>query len=151
MKGIRFKSVKRRVFSSANEVEAARTLTFATIRLPLKGGLLHSAAVLCELTSASEWKEFRENRKQLRCCNWIRLPRCQFSSFSRVKAGRRTAIPKPELGNPRKPGARIFPQLALIRRSNQTGALKRWLRCIGGKPSSHIKKNERSGWHGRDV
>jgi hypothetical protein len=26
-------------------------------------------------TLVNRWKEFRENRKQLRCCNWIRFPK----------------------------------------------------------------------------
>jgi hypothetical protein len=38
------------------------------------------------------WKEFRENRKQLRCCNWIQLPNRQSPDISVVKAGRRRVV-----------------------------------------------------------
>jgi hypothetical protein len=42
-------------------------------------------------TLADRWKEFRENRKQLRCCNWIQLLNGQSLDMPAVKAGRRMA------------------------------------------------------------
>jgi hypothetical protein len=41
--------------------------------LPARRRLI-SAQFFASLKSANGWKEFRENRKQLRCCHWIRLP-----------------------------------------------------------------------------
>jgi hypothetical protein len=38
------------------------------------------------------WKEFREIRKQLRCCNWIQLPNGQSPDIPVVKAGRRMVV-----------------------------------------------------------
>jgi hypothetical protein len=46
----------------------------------------------------------RANREQLRCCNWIRLPKANPQKHSGVKAGRRCVRRVPD----GKPGARIF-------------------------------------------
>jgi hypothetical protein len=46
----------------------------------------------------------RANREQLRCCNWIRLPKANPRKHSGVKAGRRCVRRVPD----GKPGARIF-------------------------------------------
>jgi hypothetical protein len=43
-------------------------------------------------TSVDRWKEFRESRKQLRCCNWIQLPNGQSPDVPVVKAGRRMVV-----------------------------------------------------------
>jgi len=46
----------------------------------------------------------RANREQLRCCNWIRLPKANPRKRSGVKAGRRWCRKSGFV----KPGARIF-------------------------------------------
>jgi hypothetical protein len=52
---------------------------------------LRSTQFFASSTLADRWKEFRENRKQLRCCNWIQLPTSQSPDDPAVKAGRRMA------------------------------------------------------------
>jgi hypothetical protein len=91
-------------------------------------------------TSVDRWKEFRENRKQLRCCNWIRLPYRQSPDVPVVKAGRRMAGHW-HFGadDRRKPGARIFPRSALIR---AIGACGNYAASAGGA-SKLLRKKRR--------
>jgi len=87
-----------------------------------------SAQFFASHKSANGWKEFRENRKQLRCCHWIRLPNANLHapmSAPEVKAGRRS-VP-PDMPGRRKPEARIFPPFALIR-ARVCGVAKKLLR-----------------------
>src|SRR5262249_45352075 len=52
----------------------------------------------CELGKVDRRKKSRENREQLRCCNWIRLP---IGPIPEIVFGG-------EGGKKEKPGARIF-------------------------------------------
>jgi len=65
-------------------------------------------------TLADRWKEFRENRKQLRCCNWIQLPTSQSPDVPAVKAGRRMEGARACLQMPNAAGSQkpeYFPDL----------------------------------------
>src|SRR5205823_6198997 len=69
------------------------------------GHELHTAAEIgAELEKVDRREKSRANREQLRCCNWIRLPKGNPRKHSGVKAGRRGV---PRMRN-QKPGARIF-------------------------------------------
>src|SRR5262249_25471552 len=83
--------------------------------------------VLCELGKVDRCKKSRENREQLRCCNWIQLPNGPIlETILGVKAGRRY-----DAHRHHKPGARIFVPIHLIR-----------FRECGAKKLLRKKKNE---------
>jgi hypothetical protein len=61
--------------------------------------------VLCELGKVDRRKKSRENREQLRCCNWIRLPNWANSRKIFGSEGGKKVI---SAAAGAKPGARIF-------------------------------------------
>src|SRR4029453_16391720 len=71
--------------------------------------------VLCELGKVDRRKKSRENREQLRCCNWIRLPTGPIPEVSGVKAGTRQSQEPEYLSGP----PHSFPRMRSEKTSSQ--------------------------------
>ena len=93
----RFKADAKRVASKAAQINLERPK-----RKPLV-----LRAVLCEFDQWIGARNPVKIREQLRCCNWIRLPKANRSTAGRGEGGKKVCVDY-SLGQRRKPGARIF-------------------------------------------